>query len=88
MPLSPFKKLGLCDPMTTTMRLMMVNQTVKRSIGILHDLLVKVDKFIFPADFVILICEVDFKVPLILESPSIATGRALVDMKKEQKKFW
>ena len=41
----------------------MADQTVKRPIGILHDVLVKVESFIFPADFVILDCEVDFEVP-------------------------
>ena len=35
---------------------------MKRTIRVLHDVLVKVDSFIFPADFVILHCEVDFDV--------------------------
>ena len=64
----------------------MANRTVKRPIGILHDVLVKVESFIFPADFVILDCEVDFEVPIIL-GPVLATGRALVDMEKGQMKF-
>ena len=60
---------------------------MKRPIGILHDLLVKVESFIFLADFVIRDCEVDFEVPIILGRPFLATGRALVDMEKGQKKF-
>ena len=43
---------------------------------------------IFPTDFVILDCEVDFEVPIILGRPFLATGRALVDMEKGQMKFW
>ena len=43
--------------------------------------------FIFPADFVIIDCEVDFEVPLILGMPFLATERALVDMEKGQMKF-
>ena len=70
------------------MRLLMANRTVKRPIGILHDVLVKVESFIFPADFVILDCEVDLEVPIILGSPFLATGRAFVDMEKGQMKFW
>ena len=62
------------------MRLLMADQTVKRPIGILHDVLVKVESFIFPGDFVILDCEVDFEVPIILGRPFLATGRALVDI--------
>ena len=58
------------------MRLLMADRTVKCPIGILHDVLVKVESFIFPADFVILDCEVDFEVPIILGRPFLATGRA------------
>ena len=50
-------------------------------------MLVKVESFIFPTDFVILDCEVDFEVPIILGRPFLATGRALVDMEKGQMKF-
>ena len=82
MPLSIYKKLGLDDPKPTTMRLVMANRTIKRPIGISHDVLVKVESFKFSADFVILYCEVDFEVPIILGRPFLATRRALVDMKK------
>ena len=66
MPLSIYKKLGLGDPKPTAMRLLMADRTVKRPIGILHDMLVKVESFIFPADFVILHCEVDFEISITL----------------------
>ena len=88
MPLSIYKKLGLGDPKPTAMRLLMADRTVKRPIGILHDVLVKVESFIFPEDFVILDCEVDFEVPFILGRPFLAIGRALVDMENGQMKFW
>ena len=39
---------------------------MKRPIGILHDVLIKVESFIFLVDFLILDCEVDFEVPIIL----------------------
>ena len=60
---------------------------MKRPIGILRDVLVKVESFIFPADFVILDCEVDFEVPIILWRPFLASGRALIDMEKGNMKF-
>ena len=50
-------------------------------------MLVKVESFIFPAYFIILDCEVDFEVPIILGRPFHATERALVDMEKGQMKF-
>ena len=82
MPLSIYKKLALGDPKPTAMRLLMADRTLKRPIGILHNVLVKVESFIFPEDFVILDCEVDFEVPIILGRPFLATGRDLVDMEK------
>ena len=55
MPLSTYKKLGLGDPKPTAMRLLMADRTVKRPIGILHDVQVKVESFIFPAILLFLI---------------------------------
>ncbi|XP_069148157.1 uncharacterized protein [Solanum lycopersicum] len=72
MPLSIYKKLGLGDPKPTAIRQLMADRTVKRPIGILHDVLVKVESFIFPGDFAILDCEVDFEVPIILGRPFLA----------------
>ena len=43
-------------------------------------MLVKVESFIFLANFVMLDCEVDFEVSIILARPFLATGIALVDM--------
>jgi hypothetical protein len=40
---------------------------------------VKVDKFIFPADFVVLDMDADERIPLILWRPFLATRRALID---------
>ncbi|XP_069148109.1 uncharacterized protein [Solanum lycopersicum] len=88
MPLSIYKKLGSGDPKPTTMRLLIADRTVKRPIRILHDVLVKVLSFIFPTDFVILHCEVDFKVPIILGRQFLATSKALVDKENGQMKFW
>ncbi|KAH0725438.1 hypothetical protein KY284_001303 [Solanum tuberosum] len=42
MPLSIYKKLGLGDPKRTTMNLLMANQTVKRPISVLYDMLVPI----------------------------------------------
>ena len=57
MTLSIYKKLDLGDPKPTAMRLLMANRTVNRCIGILHDVLVKVESFILLAEFFILDCE-------------------------------
>ena len=87
MPLSIYKKLGLGDPKPIAMRLLIADRTVKSHIGILHDVLVKVESIIFRVDFVNLDREVDFEVPIILGRPFLATGRDLVDMEKGQMKL-
>ncbi|XP_049397296.1 uncharacterized protein LOC125861441 [Solanum stenotomum] len=87
MPLPIYKKLGLGVPKPTSMRLMMADRSVKRPVGIMCDVLVKVDTFIFPSDLVILDCEVDFEVPIILGRPFLATERALVDIERGELKF-
>ena len=50
--------------------------------GVIEDVLVKVGKFIFPVDFIILDMEEDSQVPLLLGRPFLATGAALLDMQK------
>ena len=66
MPLSIFRKLGLGEVKPTTVCLQLADSFIKHPIGIIEDVLVKVDKFIFSADFIVLDMKEDWKVPLIL----------------------
>ncbi|XP_070017370.1 uncharacterized protein [Nicotiana sylvestris] len=65
----------------------MVDRSMKRPLGIIDDVLVRVDKFILLADFVILDCEVDYEVLIILGRPFLATGKALVDVEAGELTF-
>ncbi|XP_016544279.2 uncharacterized protein LOC107844354 [Capsicum annuum] len=87
MPLAFFKKLGLVDPTPTNICLLMADGSVKRPIGIRHDVLVRVANFKFPADFIILDCEVDFEVHIIFVRPLLANGRVLVGLELNKLKF-
>ncbi|KAK1419540.1 hypothetical protein QVD17_28715 [Tagetes erecta] len=80
MPYSIYKRLGLGDPTPTRMSISLADRSVKYPRGIVENLLVKVDKFVFPVDFVILDMEVDDKVPLILGRPFLRTAKALIDV--------
>ncbi|XP_022865504.1 uncharacterized protein LOC111385354 [Olea europaea var. sylvestris] len=80
MPLSIYKSLELGEIKYTTISLQLTDRSIKRSKEIIEDVLVKVDKFIFPADFIILDMEEDLNIPLILGRPFLATGRALIDV--------
>nr|XP_016449645.1 PREDICTED: uncharacterized protein LOC107774579 [Nicotiana tabacum] len=87
MPYSVFKTLGIGQPRPTSMKLQMTDRSMKRPLGIIDDVLVRVDKFILPADFMILDYEVDFEVPIILGRPLLATGKALVDVEAGESTF-
>ncbi|KAH9698290.1 hypothetical protein KPL71_023958 [Citrus sinensis] len=50
--------------------------------GKIEDVLVKVDKFIFPVDFIVLDFKADKEVPIILGRPFLATGKTLIDVQK------
>ncbi|PIN22467.1 hypothetical protein CDL12_04819 [Handroanthus impetiginosus] len=50
--------------------------------GIIDNVLVKVDKFIFPADFLILDMETDSQIPIIVKRPFLTIGRTLIDVQK------
>ena len=59
MPLSIFKRLGLGEAHPTTVTLQLADRSLKHPRGVIEDVLVKVDKFIFPADFIVLDMEED-----------------------------
>ncbi|XP_070039264.1 uncharacterized protein [Nicotiana tomentosiformis] len=79
MPLEIYKKLGIGRARPTSMLLQLADRIVKIPTGILDDVLVQVGKFVFLADFVILDCQIDETIPIILGRPFLATGRALID---------
>ncbi|CAH9104921.1 unnamed protein product [Cuscuta epithymum] len=80
MPSSVVMKLGLGELKPTRMCLQLADRSVKYPKGILEDVLVRVEKFIFPVDFVVMDMEEDRETPLILGRPFLATARALVDV--------
>ena len=82
MPLSVIQRLNLGELTPTAITLQMVDRSMAQPEGILEDVLVKVGKFIFPVDFVIMQMEEDTQVPLLLGRPFLATGAALIDVQK------
>ena len=82
MLLSLARRLSLGELTPTTVTLQMADRTMEKPEGVIEDVLVKVGKFIFPVDFIILDIEEDSQVPLLLGRPFLATGAALIDMQK------
>ncbi|GKE42943.1 reverse transcriptase domain-containing protein, partial [Tanacetum coccineum] len=80
MPLSVWKKLSLSELTPTCMTHERANRSITKPIGIAEDVYLKVGKFKFPADFVVVDFDADPRVPLILGRSFLKTGRALVDL--------
>ena len=59
MPLSVFRKLRIGDVKPTMVSLQLAERSIKHPKGVLENVLVKVDKFIFPVDFIVLDMEED-----------------------------
>ena len=82
MPLSMLKKIGDVEVRPTIMTLQLADRSIKYSHGIVEDLLVKVDKFLFLVDFVVMDIEEDAEVPLILGRPFMKIAKVIIDVDK------
>ncbi|GJZ50641.1 reverse transcriptase domain-containing protein, partial [Tanacetum coccineum] len=80
MPYIMYEKLGLGEPKPTITSLELADRSIQYPRGIAENVLIKVDKFILPIDFVILDMREDFRIPIILRRPFLATARAMIDV--------
>ncbi|KAL7603024.1 hypothetical protein Lser_V15G15890 [Lactuca serriola] len=80
MPFSFLKKLSLPEPKLINMKIHLADKTIIHPRGVCEDLLIKVDKFVFLVDFVVLDMEEDPKIPIILGIPFSNTACALIDV--------
>ena len=87
MSLSMFKRLKLGEPKATTISLQLTDRSYQHPRGIIENVLVKVGKFVLPADFVILDMEEDDSVPIILGRPFLATGKAKINVQEGELKL-
>ncbi|GJX32691.1 reverse transcriptase domain-containing protein [Tanacetum coccineum] len=74
MPLSVWKQLSLPELTLTRMTLELADRSVAHPKGVAEDIFVKVGKFYFSADFVVVDYDVDPRVPLILGRPFLRTA--------------
>ncbi|GJX70461.1 reverse transcriptase domain-containing protein [Tanacetum coccineum] len=84
MPLYIWRKLSLPELTPTQMILELVDRSTTRPNGIAEDVFVRVGKFHFPANFVVVDYVVDPRVPLILGRPFLRTAQALIDVYGEE----
>ena len=83
LPYSVYKQLGLGELKPTTITLSLTDRSVKIPKGIVEDVLVKVDKFYYSVDFVVLdtepVVEGTNHVPIILRRAFLATSNAIIN---------
>ncbi|GJU31270.1 reverse transcriptase domain-containing protein [Tanacetum coccineum] len=84
MPYSLYAKLSLGTLKPTKMRVKLADRSFQYPVGIAKNMLIKVGKFTFPVDFVILEMEEDSKIPLILGRPFLHTTDAVIRVKQKQ----
>jgi hypothetical protein len=83
LPYSVYLQLGLGELKPTTVTLQLVDRLMKRPRGIIEDVLIKVDKFHFPMDFIVIdkepVLDVVNQIPMILGQPFLATANAIIN---------
>jgi hypothetical protein len=80
---SVYVQLGLGELKPTSMTLQLADRSVKVPRGIIEDVLIKVDKFYYPVDFIFLdtepVMNVEIQIQVILGCPFLATANALIN---------
>nr|GEU88085.1 hypothetical protein [Tanacetum cinerariifolium] len=86
MPLSIWKKLRLPTLNDTKMVLELADRTISKPTGVAENVFVKVGKFYFPVDFVVLDFIADPRVPLILGRSFLSTAHAIIEVHERETK--
>ncbi|GJY19753.1 retrovirus-related pol polyprotein from transposon TNT 1-94 [Tanacetum coccineum] len=82
MPMIIFEHLHLTNLKKTNMLYEMAEMSKKAPLGIVENVLVKIDKFLFPSDFVII--DITYSKSTILGRPFLATIHAEIDVFAEK----
>lgn len=79
-PLSIIRRIGDLDMKNTRMTLQLADKSIKKPSEIAEDVLVKVDNFLFPIDFVAMDIEDEDDVSLILGRPFMKIAQMMIDI--------
>ncbi|XP_071939213.1 uncharacterized protein [Coffea arabica] len=81
------RQLGLHELKRTNITLQLADRSIRYPLGVLENVLIKVQKFIIPVNFVVLDMEEDVSMPIILGRPFLATAGTIIDVKNGKLKF-
>ncbi|XP_058189178.1 uncharacterized protein LOC131306770 [Rhododendron vialii] len=91
LPFSVYQQLGLGELKPTSVRLQLADGSLKLPKGVIEDVLIKVDKFYFPADLIVLDTEPVHhsrgQIPVILGRPFLATSNAQINCRNRVMKM-
>ena len=91
LPYSMYKQLGLGELKHTSITLSLADRSIKIPKGTIEDVLIQVDKFYYPVDFVVLDTEPvavgTNHVPIILGRPFLATSNAIINCRNGVMQF-
>ncbi|XP_060200265.1 uncharacterized protein LOC132628504 [Lycium barbarum] len=87
MSLAIYEQLGLGIVRPNNMLLQMVDRSIKKTVGVVDNVLVRVGEFFLPADFFILDFTIYKDIPIILGRHFLATGKTLMDFEKNEIQF-
>jgi len=79
-PYSVCERLNMGPLKMTSVTLQMADRSVKRPIGLLEDVPVRIGKYFIPVDFVVLDIDEDVNIPIILGRPFLNTAGAVIDV--------
>ena len=83
LPYSVYLQLGLGELKPTAVTLQLADRSVKIPRGVIDDVLIKVDKFYFPVDFIVLdtqpVQNTSGQIPVMFGRPFLATSNALIN---------
>ncbi|XP_027062945.2 uncharacterized protein [Coffea arabica] len=86
-PLTVVRQLELKELKRTNISLQLADKSIRHPMDILENVLIKVQKFIIPIDFVVLDMEEDVNAPIILGRPFLTTAGTIIDVKRGKFKF-
>jgi hypothetical protein len=91
LPFFVYLQLGLGELKPTSVTLQLANRSISKPRGVVEDVLVKVENFYYPVDFIILDIEPTLhpsaNIPIILGRPFLATANVLINCRNGRMKI-
>ena len=87
MPLSIARKLDLREMKDTNVTLQLTDRSIKRPVGIIENVIIKVKSFFILVDFIVFDMKEDINLLIILGRPFLTTAKTLIDIQEDKLTF-